>query len=345
MLAGFGRGGRVLSGQQPSGDDQYQFGVRAASVAPGVFRIWPGLTVAVLLTVFVLGRSSPSRWATCVRRRPGATCTGTSSVQGNRLQPARCLRVQPRGRGRSTARADASRRRSTIVLLASSRSMDTSRIKFEQPGRHRLGRAARLLPAQGLATGTLEDSAGRLYFMFCTGSALYLLRDGVRLSCAGPGGVRATALSAGHGWRSGSSTAATTPPTRCSARRESLSAQGPILRFNRLGDYSYGTYIYAYPVQQSFVRLFPDLTTMQLFAGSLAVTLAIAVISWHVIEKPALGLVRRRPAPLPPEADWRDAAKALQGKPRSTGALGPLRTPSRTSSVRRPSDRRARPAA
>ena len=70
---------------------------------------------------------------------------------------------------------------------------------------------------------------------------------------------------------------------------------GAILRFKRLGDYSYGTYIYAFPVQQSLMALRPGMGPGELFAASLVVTLVLAVVSWHVVEHPALGFVRRRP--------------------------------------------------
>jgi peptidoglycan/LPS O-acetylase OafA/YrhL len=68
---------------------------------------------------------------------------------------------------------------------------------------------------------------------------------------------------------------------------------GAILAFNRLGDYSYGTYIYAYPVQQALMALRPDLSAVPLFVLSFFVTLVLAVASWHFIERPATGLARR----------------------------------------------------
>jgi peptidoglycan/LPS O-acetylase OafA/YrhL len=70
----------------------------------------------------------------------------------------------------------------------------------------------------------------------------------------------------------------------------------PMLRFaafNRLGDYSYGLYLYAYPIQQSLVQTQPGIGSLPLFAEAFALTLAVAVASWHGIESPALELKSR----------------------------------------------------
>jgi len=60
--------------------------------------------------------------------------------------------------------------------------------------------------------------------------------------------------------------------------------------FNRFGDYSYGLYVYAFPIQQALVNLNPDLGPSGLFALAFTATLAVAMASWHGMEKPALGL-------------------------------------------------------
>lgn len=66
--------------------------------------------------------------------------------------------------------------------------------------------------------------------------------------------------------------------------------EGIIRSFNRLGDYSYGMYIYAFPVQQSISALFPKVSVYSMIALSLLVTLTLAVLSWHLIEVRALKL-------------------------------------------------------
>lgn len=59
-----------------------------------------------------------------------------------------------------------------------------------------------------------------------------------------------------------------------------------------MGDYSYGVYIYAFPVQQSVAALL-DPSPWGMLIVSVPVTLGLAVLSWHVIEKPALALKTR----------------------------------------------------
>ena len=69
-----------------------------------------------------------------------------------------------------------------------------------------------------------------------------------------------------------------------------LVPHGPMLKFNRLGDYSYGIYIYAFAVQQTIVHSAPGITPMQLMFFSSVPTLILAMASWHLIEKRALRL-------------------------------------------------------
>jgi len=66
----------------------------------------------------------------------------------------------------------------------------------------------------------------------------------------------------------------------------------------RSGDYSYGVYVYAFPVQQTVVMLIgAHATPLAVFFYSLPVTLMLAYSSWHLIENPSLRLKRFFPSP------------------------------------------------
>lgn len=69
--------------------------------------------------------------------------------------------------------------------------------------------------------------------------------------------------------------------------------------YNQFGDYSYGVYLWGFPVQQLVVSAMGAPSPMQVFAWALPITLVIAVASWHWIEKPALRWKHSLTAPLP----------------------------------------------
>lgn len=66
--------------------------------------------------------------------------------------------------------------------------------------------------------------------------------------------------------------------------------RGRIRSFNDWGDYSYGVYIYAFPVQQTLALLFPAMSLAAMMASSAVVSAAIAIVSWKLIEERALAL-------------------------------------------------------
>ena len=63
---------------------------------------------------------------------------------------------------------------------------------------------------------------------------------------------------------------------------------GVFRKFNLMGDYSYGIYIYAFPVQQSLVFLMPDISVFAMIVYASIITVSCAILSWHLIEKKAL---------------------------------------------------------
>ena len=63
---------------------------------------------------------------------------------------------------------------------------------------------------------------------------------------------------------------------------------GFIRAYNRLGDYSYGVYIYAFPVQQSIAASIRGVSVGPMVIYSSVIALILAALSWHLLEKHAL---------------------------------------------------------
>ena len=64
--------------------------------------------------------------------------------------------------------------------------------------------------------------------------------------------------------------------------------KSPLLAYNKTGDYSYGLYIYGWPVQEIVVSLVPHISPLGVMCLSLPAALVCAIISWHFIEQPCL---------------------------------------------------------
>ena len=85
-----------------------------------------------------------------------------------------------------------------------------------------------------------------------------------------------------------------------------LAATAVLRRFGRFGDFSYGMYLYAFPIQQSIVHLFKnDVGFYTLVVLTTAGSAACACLSWHLVEKRALMM---KPASL----THRTSAKNMQ---------------------------------
>jgi peptidoglycan/LPS O-acetylase OafA/YrhL len=60
--------------------------------------------------------------------------------------------------------------------------------------------------------------------------------------------------------------------------------------YNRFGDYSYGLYLWGFPIQQAVAHYLPNISGLANAAIAWPIAMAIAILSWHAIEKPALRL-------------------------------------------------------
>jgi peptidoglycan/LPS O-acetylase OafA/YrhL len=79
------------------------------------------------------------------------------------------------------------------------------------------------------------------------------------------------------------------------------------------GDYSYGVYIYGFPIQQSVAYFLPQFRFWWVnLAIALPLVLIVAVCSWNFVEKPFLGLRKR-------------VAISIRPSGESDGTLSPIR--------------------
>ena len=151
-----------------------------------------------------------------------------------------------------------------------------------------------------LADKLFVDKASRLYVAFLLGIAAYLYRH--RL----PYDLRLIALAAAMVFAAGvlDLTAVTAVPVMPFMNLVVLPALiyltvclgvtdlwVPALL--RRGDYSYGIYLYGWPIQQALVALVPARDTVQQVLLALPCIIVFAMVSWHGIERPILSLRRR----------------------------------------------------
>lgn len=67
--------------------------------------------------------------------------------------------------------------------------------------------------------------------------------------------------------------------------------KGSINNFSKLGDFSYGIYIYAYPVQQMIINFFgTNISIYKMFIYSFLIVLLLSILSWFLVEEKALKL-------------------------------------------------------
>jgi peptidoglycan/LPS O-acetylase OafA/YrhL len=65
--------------------------------------------------------------------------------------------------------------------------------------------------------------------------------------------------------------------------------KGRINNFGNMGDFSYGIYIYAFPVQQTLIYFSgTTISIFSLFISSASIVLILSFLSWHLVEKKAL---------------------------------------------------------
>lgn len=66
--------------------------------------------------------------------------------------------------------------------------------------------------------------------------------------------------------------------------------KGFVRKFNQYGDYSYGIYIYAFPVQQALAASFVGIDVITMIWASFLGTFLLSYLSWHFVEKQCLSM-------------------------------------------------------
>jgi len=62
------------------------------------------------------------------------------------------------------------------------------------------------------------------------------------------------------------------------------------ISISKVGDYSYGLYIWAFPIQQMLAYHFIGIKPLEMFVYTVLLTLPVAILSYHYLEKKALKL-------------------------------------------------------
>jgi peptidoglycan/LPS O-acetylase OafA/YrhL len=144
--------------------------------------------------------------------------------------------------------------------------------------------------ARNTAAGANTHIVLQLLTTFVAGSALFALRDRVRLSWW-------VALALCGAWVLSWKTewwpvlAALFVPYAVLVLAYRLPRSLNVLA--RPGDVSYGVYVYAFPVQQTVVLASPKIAPAGMAAFAIPITYALALASWRLVERPALDLKKR----------------------------------------------------
>ena len=262
-----------------------------------ILRIWPGLTVSFILTVYVLGafvtKSDPEAYflsspAFIYFYKGLLLSQSTSFIPG-------VFTNNPAGPGFNASlwTLAVEVRMYTYLLLTwlvsrlagkRKESLFFCTILFifiHYAARH-----------FGELTGAVENSSARLPFMFFCGSLLTLTSKKIILSPE----ISAVAIlllvfATVQGREIFFIIYSLTLPFLVIFF--SYSIDGIIRRYNSVGDYSFGLYIYAWPIQQALMVFFPKIGVAENQIAAFVLTLLVAILSWRFVEKPALEFKHR----------------------------------------------------
>jgi len=137
-----------------------------------------------------------------------------------------------------------------------------------------------------------EDRLLSLFFMFFTGATYFVLRKYIRLSATVLAPLLIVLVAACFVSRTAFFTIYVFGISYVTFYLAYVPG-GFVRRYNNVSDFSYGIYIYAFPVQQTVVALAPGISPLALFMWAGLATLGFAMFSWFSVERPALDLKPR----------------------------------------------------
>jgi len=161
------------------------------------------------------------------------------------------------------------------------------------------GRFGIALPAQDALTHLfVTRGAARLVPLFLLGILLYQYRDRVPYrfgyAMAAIAAYVAIAAFGAPEWITNPLFAFASAPLFVYVVAYAGLSEKLVLPFISRGDYSYGIYLYGYPLQQAMIQTMPWIDNRaSFFLASVVAAGLMAVFSWHMIEKPVLRLRRK----------------------------------------------------
>ena len=136
------------------------------------------------------------------------------------------------------------------------------------------------------AIGFLPAKGLQVAYMFFAGAVLYLCKEKIRLSSTIATGFCALLVCAAFRRPVFDLSYLILFPYVVLAA--AFLPSGSIRKFNQAGDYSYGIYIYSFPIQQLLVLKLAIGAPAIMFSVSFILTMILAFFSWHWIEQPFL---------------------------------------------------------
>lgn len=144
-------------------------------------------------------------------------------------------------------------------------------------------------------SGYVSERGRPLYLYFLGGILIYMLMDKIPYSIylAVPFSLLVMASNGGFFSLGRVSDLVLAIPTAYLAAYIGFQPVPKLPLYSR-GDYSYGMYLYGFPLQQLLVWMWPGRFSIAThFLCSMVCATAVAMFSWHVIEKPVLSLRRK----------------------------------------------------